>query len=171
VDTIEHGIFLDDEVIEMMIKQGTYLIPTMAILKALIEGGTKAGVPQGSLDKAKSVFEVHRGSFVKAYDAGVKVGLGTDYLSDPMSPMGKNAVELKLYVEVGRTPMEAIVSATKINAEVVDMGDDLGTLEKGKLADVLVVDGNPLENISILCDKANILKVFKGGKAIPRLNL
>jgi len=171
VDTIEHGIFLDDEVIEMMINQGTYLIPTLAIVKAIIEGGTEAGVPQGSLDKAKRVFEIHRASFKKAYDAGVKVGLGTDYLSDPMSPMGKNAVELKIYVEVGRTPMEAIVSATKINAEVVDMGDDLGTLDKGKLADLIVVDGNPLDDISILCDKANILNVFKGGKQIPRLNI
>ena len=171
VDTIEHGIFLDDEVIEMMIKQGTYLIPTLAILKALIEGGTKAGVPQNSLDKAKSVFDVHRASFQKAFDAGVKVGLGTDYLSDPMSPMGKNAVELKYYVEAGRTPMEAIVSATKINGEVVGRSDDLGTLEKGKLADVIVVDGNPLEDISILCDKSNILHVYKGGKPVPRLNL
>jgi len=155
----------------MMINQGTYLIPTLAIVKAIIEGGTEAGVPQGSLDKAKRVFEIHRASFKKAYDAGVKVGLGTDYLSDPMSPMGKNAVELKIYVEVGRTPMEAIVSATKINAEVVDMGDDLGTLDKGKLADLIVVDGNPLDDISILCDKANILNVFKGGKQIPRLNI
>ncbi|UCC38577.1 MAG: amidohydrolase family protein [Candidatus Aminicenantes bacterium] len=155
----------------MMIKQGTYLIPTLAILKAIIEGGTKAGVPETSLEKAKAVYDVHRKSFEMAWKAGVKVGLGTDYLSDPMSPMGENAVELKLYVEAGRSPMEAIVAATKINSEVLGKEDELGTLEKGKLADLIVVNGDPLTDISILCDKSNIISVYKSGRKVPRLNL
>ena len=155
----------------MMVKQGTHLIPTLAIVEAIIKGGTKAGVPEKSLEKARSVYDAHLKSFEMAWQAGVKIGLGTDYLSDPMSPMGKNAVELELYVKAGRSPMEAIVSATKINSEVLGIHDKLGTLEAGKLADLIVVKGDPLMDINILCDKSNIVSVYKGGTNVPRLNL
>jgi len=170
VDTIEHGIYLDDEAIEMMIKQNTYLIPTFAIVEAIINGGTEFGVPEFSLNKARKVMEAHINSISKAWQAGVKIGLGTDYMSDPMSPMGKNAIELDIYVKAGRSPMDAIVSATKINSEALGIDGRLGTLEPDKLADVLVVNGDPLKDISVLRDKMNIVKVYKGGKAIPRLD-
>ena len=170
VDTIEHGIYLDDEAIEMMIKQNTYLIPTFAIVEAIINGGTEFGVPEFSLNKARKVMEAHINSISKAWQAGVKIGLGTDYMSDPMSPMGKNAIELDIYVKAGRSPMDAIVSATKINSEALGIDGRLGILKPDKLADVLVVNGDPLKDISVLRDKMNIVKVYKGGKAIPRLD-
>jgi len=169
VDTIEHGYYLDDETIGMMIKQKTYLIPTLAIIQAIVSKGPKAGVPEVHVNKARKVQEPHLQSFHRAWKAGIKIGLGTDYLSDPMSPMGENAIELDLYVETGWSPMETIVSATKINSEAVGLNDKIGTLEVGKLADLIVVNGDPLQNISVLRNKSNIIYVYKGGRKVPRL--
>ena len=144
-------------------------MPTFAVVEALIKGGTKAGVPEGSLKKAREAKEAHVQSVKRAWKEGVKVGLGSDFLSDPMTPMGQNAVELEFYVKYGRTPMEAIVAATKINSEALGIGDKVGTLEAGKLADLIVVKGDPLQNISILGHRSNILYIYKSGKRIPRL--
>ena len=108
----------------------------------------------------------------RARKAGVKIGLATDYLTDPLSPMGENAVELDIYVnKIGFTPMEAIVCATKVNSEVLALQDKVGTLEPGKLADLLIVNGDPLKDIRILRDKSNIATILKGGVPVPRLNL
>ncbi len=170
VDTIEHGYYLDDEAIEMMIKQNTYLIPTLAIVEEIIKEAAKADVPEVSLNKGLNAREAHLKSFEKACRAGVKIGCGTD----TMGPVGElriggNAVELEANVRAGRSPMEAIVSATKINSEALGLDDKLGTLEKGKLADFLVVNGDPLRHINVLRDKTNIVAVYKGGLKIPRL--
>ncbi len=170
VDSIEHGFYLDDEVIEMMLKQNTYFIPTLIIVETIATKGAEEGIPMGSVNKAKQGREAHRKSFEMACEAGVQIGCGSDFLSSPMTPMGDNAKELALQVEAGRSPMDVITSATKINAEALDIGDDVGTLEAGKLADLLVVDGDPLKDITVLNDKANILKVYKSGVEAPRLN-
>jgi imidazolonepropionase-like amidohydrolase len=171
VKVIEHGFYLDDECLDIMIKNGHYLVPTLAIVQAIIEHGPKVGVLPNSIEKAKAAHEMHLESFKRAFKAGVICGLGTDYLTDPMTPMGANAVELEMYVNrAGLTPMETIVCATKNNAEVLDMTDQIGTLEPGKLADLIVVDGDPLQDISILRDRQNILMVYKGGREVPRLN-
>ena len=171
VKVIEHGFYLDDECLDIMIKNSHYLVPTLSIVQAIIEHGPKVGVLPRSIHKAEIAQGMHLESFKRAFKAGVICGLGTDYLTDPMSPMGKNAVELEMYVNrAGLTPMETIVCATKNNAEVLDMSDKIGTLEPGKLADLIVVDGDPLQDISILQDLQNILMVYKGGKEMPRLN-
>jgi imidazolonepropionase-like amidohydrolase len=171
IDSIEHGFYLDDECIEMMLQQGTYLVPTFAIAEAIVTKGPEVGVLEASLEKARNVQKVQVKAFRRAFLAGVKCGLGTDYLSDPMSPMGENAVELAMYVKkVGLSPMEAIVCATRNNADLLGLADQLGTLEVGKLADLIVVDGDPLQDITVLCIRANISQVFKGGTPIPRLN-
>jgi imidazolonepropionase-like amidohydrolase len=81
--------------------------------------------------------------------------------------MGENVVELELQVKAGRSPMDVIVSATKINSEALGLSDRLGTLEAGKLADLIVVEGDPLGDISVLRDKANIVSVYKGGTQVP----
>lgn len=108
----------------------------------------------------------------KPLKAGVTCGLGSDYPCDPFAPMGTNAAELEIYVnKVGLSPMDTIVCATKNNAQVLGLERELGTLEVGKLADLLVVSGNPLDDISILRDKAKIDTVLKAGKPIPRLPL
>ncbi|GAG21062.1 unnamed protein product, partial [marine sediment metagenome] len=148
IDTIEHGIYLDNETIEMMIRQNTYLIPTLAIIETVANKGPKAGVPETHVKKARSLLEAQLQSFERAWQAGIKIGLGTDYLSDPMTPMGENAIELEWYVKAGRSPMEAIVSATRINSEALGLDDRLGTLEVGKFADSIVVKGDPLSDIT-----------------------
>jgi imidazolonepropionase-like amidohydrolase len=169
IDTIEHGFYLDDETIEMMIKRNTYLVPTLAIIDAIVTRGAKAGVPQVSLDKAKEVRKANLKSFVHACRAGIKIGCGTDYLSDAMGPMGENAIELELQVKAGRSPMEVIVSATKVNSEALGLSDQLGTLEVGKLADLIVVGGDPISDITVLRDKSKIVSVYKGGARVPLL--
>jgi len=170
-DTIEHGSGLDDESIEIIIKRGIYLTPTLAILELWESKGHPWDFDEATRNFFHNTYKVHRESFDRAWKAGVKIGIGTDFLSDTMSPMGKNALELELHVKAGRSPMDVIVSATKINSEILGFDKKIGTLEVGKLADVIVVDGDPLKDISILQDRKNIIKVYKGGKEVPRLNL
>jgi imidazolonepropionase-like amidohydrolase len=170
VDNIDHGIYLDDEVIELMVERGTTLIPTLAVVEAIVRHGRKDGVLESSVRKAESVQAVHIESFRKAFAAGVTCGLGTDYLSAPTSPMGANAIELEIYVKkVGLSPMEAIVCATRNNATVLGLQDQIGTLEAGKQADLIVIDGDPLVDIALLRDREKILAVYKGGQIATRL--
>ena len=171
VKVIEHGMYLDDECIELMLKNEHFLIPTLAIVESIAVNGPKVGVLPSSVQKARIAQQAHLESFKKAFKAGVMCGLGTDYLTDPMSPMGKNAVELGMYVtRAALTPMETILCATKNNARVLDMSDKIGTLEPGKLADIIVVEGDPVQNIAVLADRKNILRIYKGGQEVPRLN-
>ncbi len=170
IKVIEHGVYLDDECLELMVKNNHFLVPTLAIVEAIVVHGPKVGVLPHSVHKAKIAQEAHMESFKRAYKAGVLCGLGTDYLTDPMSPMGSNADELNMYVKrAGLTPMEAIVCGTRNNAEVLDLADRIGTLETGKLADVIVVEGDPLQDITVLQDRKNILKIYKSGAEVPRL--
>ena len=170
VDNVDHGIYLDDEVIGLMVERGTTLVPTLSVLEAIVRHGRQEGALEASVRKAESVQEEHIASFRKALDAGVVCGLGTDYLSDPRSPMGANADELVNYVhKVGLSPMEAIVCATRNNAMVLGLQDEIGTLEAGKQADLIVVDGDPLADISVLRDRDRILEVYKAGKPVPRM--
>ncbi len=170
IDCIEHGTMIDEECVEMMVKHGTNLVPTFAIVDAIVTKGRELGVEEGSVQKAELVMKNHMENFLMAYRAGVTCGLGTDYLSDPMSPHGMSADELDIYVnKAGLTPMEAIVCATKNNAVILDRDEDIGTLEAGKLADFLVVDGDPLADITILKDKEKISDIYKEGVKVPRL--
>ena len=170
VDNVDHGVYLDDEVIALMVERGTTLIPTLSVLEAIVRHGRSEGVLETSVRKAESVQEEHITSFRKALAAGIVCGLGTDYLSDPRSPMGANADELVNYVnKVGLSPMEAIVCATRNNAFVLGLQDEIGTLEAGKQADLIIVDGDPLADIAVLRNREKILEVYKGGKAVPRM--
>jgi len=170
VDSIEHGFYLDDECIELMVKQGSSMVPTFAILDVIVSKGREMGVMEVSVRKGEEAQAAHFESFKRAYAAGVNCGLGSDYLSDPMSPHGNSARELTIYVnKVGLSPMEAIVCATRNNARVFGLEDQIGTLEAGKQADLLVVDGDPLADIAILEGKGNLTHIFKGGVAMPRM--
>lgn len=171
IQVIEHGMHLDDECLDLMVKNENYLVPTLAVIDTIVVNGEKAGVFPQSVHKAKIVQEAHLESFSNAYKAGVLCGLGTDFLSDPLSPMGQNAIELEIYVnKIGLTPMEAIVCATKNNAEILDMTDEIGTLEPGKQADLIIIDGDPLADIKILRSRDYITRIFKGGQEVPRLS-
>ncbi|MGB9867603.1 MAG: amidohydrolase family protein [Bacillota bacterium] len=169
VKTIEHGFYINEESIELMLKNDCIMVPTLAIAHRIVTVGEKFGVPEYGIRKAREAHKAHREAVQRAKAAGVKVAMGTDFTGGPMLPFGENAMELELFVELGFTPMEAIVSATKIGAQAIGMGDKLGTLEAGKLADLIVVNGDPLADISCLKNPNNVRVVVKGGKVQKHL--
>jgi imidazolonepropionase-like amidohydrolase len=164
IHSIEHGIFLDDEVIDLMLEKGTYLVPTLLAPLAVLEIGQQNGaMPEYGIRKARETIEVHSESIAKAYKAGVKIAMGTDA---GVMPHGTNLRELGLMVNIGMTPMEAIVATTKVAAECLGWQERLGTLEAGKLADVVVTASDPLANIRSLEDVRNIRIVIQGGRLV-----
>jgi imidazolonepropionase-like amidohydrolase len=164
VESIEHGIWLDDEVIAEMKQRGTFLVPTLVAPLWVLRNAEKAPgsvLPQ-SVRKTKEVMADHRASITRAIAEGVRIAMGTD---SGVGPHGHNAEELAHYVECGMTPMQAIVSTTKTASECVHMSKDVGTLEAGKYADLLIVDGDPLADIAILQDKAKLALIMQAGRA------
>jgi imidazolonepropionase-like amidohydrolase len=158
IRSIDHGIYLDDEAIEMMLARGTWLVPTLVAPLGVIDAAAAgAAIPEASVRKAHEVAEIHRQSFAKAVDAGVKVAMGTD---SGVTPHGNNLRELQLMVEGGMTPMQAIVATTRSAAELMGLEGELGTLEPGKRADLVVVDGDPLD-VATLADR--IEAVYQDG--------
>jgi imidazolonepropionase-like amidohydrolase len=162
VDTIEHGSSLDDELIELMLKAGVMLCPTLAIVEHVLAHGREAGVPEESLDKGRRLREHSVEGYRKAYAAGVPMFMGTD--SCMALPFGAHARELSLMHElIGLSPMETITASTGKAAQALGLDDQTGTFAPGMLADLLVVDGDPLSDLTILEDPSNILAVFQSG--------
>lgn len=161
IHSIEHGIYLDDEAIELMLEHGTYLVPTLLAPVAVLETAEEVGMPATAVAKSKEVIEEHKSSFTKAYKAGVKIAMGTDA---GVFKHGTNLRELGLMADGGMSPMETIVASTKTAAECMGWEDKVGTLEKGKLADIIVVKDNPLEDIYSLANNDHIHFVMKNGK-------
>ncbi len=162
IDSVEHGIFLDDEVIEMMIERDVYLVPTLVAPYFIVEYGVEGGIPEYAVEKSKRVMESHFDSFRKAYKAGVKIAMGTD-AGTPFNMHERAACELKLMVEAGANPMDAIVYSTKAAAQLLGVDASHGTLEEGKAADFIVLKEDPLKNMSILLDAE---QVYKAGKPV-----
>lgn len=146
--SIEHGIYLDEEAIDLMLQHGTYLVPTLVAPLAVIRAA-EAGhrVPAYAVEKSKRVMEAHQESIARAYQAGVKIAMGTD---SGVGPHGTNLEELYWLTVIGMTPMEAIVAGTQSAAHCLGWNDRVGTLEVGKRADVVVSKTNPLEDIQSL---------------------
>ncbi|NPV10097.1 MAG: amidohydrolase family protein [Anaerolineae bacterium] len=165
VDTIEHGIYLDDEILELMVAKRLFLIPTMTIGRAFQERAQEAGLSEEAVRKGNAVMEVVMTNMARAHRAGVRMALGTD-CSGSLAPMGENAWELPLMVEIGMTPMEAILAATRDAAEAIGLGQATGTLEPGKQADLILVDGDPLEDISVLRERERIKLVLRQGRIL-----
>jgi len=163
-DTIEHIVFTDDDTIKMILDAGIPVIPTLSHrTDHAIQVRREHGTPEFILKKMKSIQPYTFESFQKMHQAGIKIAMGTDLGVDPH--MGENARELEIYVDLGMTPMEALVATTKSAAEAVGIDKKLGTLEKGKLADVVIVDGDPSKDITVLQKKENIKMVMKEGMA------
>jgi imidazolonepropionase-like amidohydrolase len=164
VHSIEHGIYLDDEAIDLMAARGTFLVPTLLAVASVIEIGRETGtLPEWAVRKAEEVYAVHRESIAKAHKAGLRIAMGTD---SGVFPHGRNLRELALLTEVGLSPMEALVATTRTAAECLGWQERLGTLEPGKLADVVVARADPLADIRSLSDTANIALVLKDGAAV-----
>jgi imidazolonepropionase-like amidohydrolase len=140
IRSIEHGIYLDDEAIELMLERGTWLVPTLAAPRAVltaVAGG--ASLPDAVIEKARTVQAAHDASVARAIAAGVKVAMGTD---SGVGPHGDNLVELGLMADCGMTPEQAWHATTLSAAELLGVADSLGSLEPGKRADVVVLDGD-----------------------------
>lgn len=148
IRSIEHGIYLDDEAIEMMLEKGTWLVPTLAAPRAVITADENgARLEETVLNKARQVLEDHTNSFRRAVEAGVKVAMGTD---SGVGPHGRNLEELALMVEhSSMSPLDAWIATTSTAASLLDVAEDLGSLEEGKLADLALLDGdfNDLEKL------------------------
>jgi imidazolonepropionase-like amidohydrolase len=161
VRSIEHGNLIDEETARLISQVGAYLVPTLVTYEALSEEGRSYGVPETVIRKIDEARELGIQALRYAYEAGVRIASGSDLLG-PLQD--RKARELEIKTEV-LSPMESLVSATKTNASLFGMEDEIGTVERGKLADLLVVDGNPLENIAVLQKKSNLKLIMKGGRA------
>jgi imidazolonepropionase-like amidohydrolase len=161
IRSIEHGIYLDDEAIAMMLERGTYLVPTLIAPRGVLEAAERGvKVPQYAIDKTTMVIDVHRDSISRAISAGVKVAMGTD---SGVTPHGQNLRELEQMVECGMSPAEALTSSTRVAAELLGVDDDRGTIEPGKRADVVIARGDALD-ISGLGQR--VRTVIQDGKVV-----
>lgn len=162
-DTIEHMVFSDDETIGMIKEKGVYLTPTLSHrTDHAIQLRKEQGTSQFVLKKMKGLQESCFTTFQRMYKAGVNIAMGTDMGFDP--EMGTNAAELEIYVKLGMQPMHALQTATLNAARAIKVDKDLGTLEAGKIADLVAVAGDPLQDITCLQQKRNIQLVMKEGK-------
>ena len=166
VHSIEHGIFLDEAVCELMVEKGTFVVPTFLAVKTIIEQSEAANVPEWGIRKAREVMEIHMESIALAHKMGVKIAMGTDAVA---IPHGANLRELQLMTRIGMSPMETIVASTKTAAQCLQWDDQLGTVEAGKLADVIVSRTDPLSDIGSLGQNDNIMLVMKDGQMYKRL--
>jgi len=162
VDSIEHGIYLDDEVIEEMRVRGTVLVPTLAAPHNISTGGLAAGIPVYMVEKSDRVREAHRESFQRAYRAGVRIAMGTD-AGTPLNRHGENAQEVVLMVQWGMSPTDALVAATRTAADLLDILTDTGTVEAGKAADLIIIDGDPVADVALLTRPEGIVGVLRNG--------
>jgi imidazolonepropionase-like amidohydrolase len=162
VDSIEHGSYIDDAGIAMMKKQGTYLVPTQYLSDWMRENAAKIGLPDMYKEKMKSVTAVSRQNIKKAFEAGVKIAFGTDAA---VYPHGLNAHEFAVYVQIGMSPLQAIQTATVNAADLLGWSDRVGTLEQGKFADIIAVNGDPLKDVTVL---QNPVMVMKGGSVVVK---
>ena len=167
VRSIEHGNLLDEETAKMMADREAYFVPTLTVYDLLLAHGREWGLDDASLAKLELVGRQGRCALELASRAGVKIGSGSDIVGPAQALKGR---ELAIKAEV-LGPMGAIVSATRINAELLGISDRLGTVEPGKLADLIVTAENPLENIGLFEDgRKNVLMVVKDGKMVKQLN-
>ncbi len=154
VRTIDHGSYLDDEAVELLKKseRRTFYVPTLVIAESDLESA-----PESERERMRRIREIMLGGFQRALKAGLPIGLATDA---PVYPHGKNARELSFRVELGESPMSAIVSATSLNAEIMGWSDRVGSVEPGKFADLIAVEENPLRDVTVL---ERVRFVMKGG--------
>ena len=147
-----------------MLEHGTYLVPTLLAPLAVVEIAEAQGtMPEWGVRKARETVEIHSDSIARAYKAGVKIAMGTDA---GVMPHGTNLRELGLMCNIGMSPMESIVATTKVAAECMGWGDKLGTVEAGKLADLIITQTDPLADVRSLEKADNIVMVMKGGQVL-----
>lgn len=162
IDSIEHGLHLDDETLQMALDRGAFLVPTLLAVARIVEAGVARGVPEWVVAKAEKEAEHSRESFVAAIRSGMRIAAGTD-AGTPYNLHEDLARELELMVNLGLSPMETIVAATRNAAENMDILHKVGTVEIGKRADLILVDGDPTEDIRVI---SSIVYVAKDGTPV-----
>jgi imidazolonepropionase-like amidohydrolase len=160
VRSIEHGTFIDDEGILLMKEHGAYLVPTLYLGEYYLQEKAGSAAQRKMIDLTLRYREEYRERVGKAINAGVKVGLGTDNVGFPAAYSAREFAEL---VSVGMSPMEAIQAGTRVNAELLGLEKEIGTIEPGKHADIIAVEGDPLEEISEL---ERVTFVMIGGQVV-----
>lgn len=157
IDSIEHGFYLDDELLDLAVDRGTFLVPTMLAVDGIVRSGRAAGIPAWVVDKAEAEAQQQRTSFAAAVSSGMRIAAGTD-AGTPFNPHDDLPAELALMVRHGLTPMQALVAATRSAAENLGLAHEIGTLEVGKVADLLLVDGDPVADITATGRVALVVK-------------
>jgi imidazolonepropionase-like amidohydrolase len=160
VRSIEHASLIDDEAIDLMVERGTYLVADMFDGDWMLREGPRLGYSDEVLRKTELTNDAQRENFTKAVKAGVRIAFGTD---SGVYPHGMNTKNLAFHVRFGQTPMEAIRSATVVSAELLGWDDRVGSLRPGRYADLIAVDGDPLDDVTLLED---IPFVMKGGEVV-----
>jgi imidazolonepropionase-like amidohydrolase len=163
-DSVVHGFFMDEECADMMVKNNVFLESTNLYVKRVKDMG-KGELPDWMIEKAIETWEDKKKNFKMYLQKGIKISFGSD-CGVPFLKQGDNAVELSVFVELGMSPMDAIVAATKTASEAIGIEDIVGTIEEGKLADIILVNGDPLQDISILSEEEKIKMVIKNGERV-----
>jgi len=163
VDSVEHGSFINEEDIQLMKQHGTYLVPTLYLMDWFMENYQKMGLTENMIAKARVVMPAARENVGRAIREGVKIAFGTDAA---VYPHGLNAHEFPVMVKLGMTPLAAIQAATVNAADLLGWSDRVGTIESGKYADLIAVEGDPLQDVSAL---EHVDFVMKGGEVIKGL--
>jgi imidazolonepropionase-like amidohydrolase len=165
VHSIEHATLMDQEAADLMQAHGVYMVPTLSALARTAACRRGCGIPDSALDKAKAMTKRHQTSFRQAHQRGLLIAMGTD-AGTPFNAHGDNAQELERMVAFGMNPMEAIIASTSAAARLIGLHDEVGTIARGKKADLILIEGNPLRKIELLCDRHRIAGVMKDGRFV-----
>lgn len=157
VTSIEHGMMMDEECIQIMKEKGTYLVPTCIAAERIIVKGPEIGTPDWMIAKAKQVYERHQWGFTRCMEEGIPIAFGTDSAT-PFNFHGKQTYEFQLLTEFGMTPAQALQTATKTASELLRMNTQIGSIEAGKFADIVAFDGDPMADITAMNNCCFVMK-------------
>jgi imidazolonepropionase-like amidohydrolase len=157
IDSVEHGFYLDDEAINLALKNDAYMVPTLIAVDQIVNNGLEGGIPEWVVRKAESESGHHRESFALAVRSGMRIAAGTD-AGTPFNPHGDLALELARMVEFGLSPMQAIMAASTSAARLLRIDDATGSVEVGKQADLVIVPGDPIADITAMQRPAFVMK-------------
>lgn len=162
IDSVEHGIYLTDECIQEMLARKTFLVPTLSAVNNIIGNADK--IPAYAVEKSRKVVTFHKDSIQRFYKAGGRIAMGTD-AGTPYNLHGENAGELAYMVEVGMTPLDAMLASTRNAADLLSLPTQ-GAVKEGNDGDLLIVKGNPLQDIAAVAQRSNHRAVFKAGQLV-----